>query len=213
MHKMWTEIPSIPLIIFWVNHRNLYSLILCYIPQHNIAWYCLRGSVLNTPIFQKYDLFCSFNGNDSTIRELSPVYRSTSTLTNLGCLRKISCHPFQLSHCENQRTQGFVLRWWVRWGGSMLALTSWCIRWCPLRSCCQKSPKKNPHCYQIHKETKCKCHASRPIPFAREISHAQKILNGLKSLPLLQGPHRASFTLHRIIYVLLLCFRICEKMT
>ncbi len=42
LHKMWTEIPSIPQIIFWVNHRNLYSLILCYIPQHNIAWYCPR---------------------------------------------------------------------------------------------------------------------------------------------------------------------------
>jgi hypothetical protein len=41
-----------------------------------------------------------------------------------------------------------------------------------------KVTKKNPHCYQIHKETKCKCHASRPIPFAREISHAQKIING-----------------------------------
>ncbi len=144
MHKMWTEIPSIPVIIFWVNHRNLYSLILCYIPQHNIAWYCLRGCVLDTPIFQKYDLFCSFNGNDSTIRELSPVHCSTSTLTNLGCRRKISCHPLQLSHCENQRTQGFVLQWWVRWGGSMLALTSWCIWWCPLRSCCQESPKKIP---------------------------------------------------------------------
>jgi hypothetical protein len=144
MHKMWTEIPSIPLIIFWVNHRNLYSLILCYIPQRNIAWCCLRGSVLNTSIFQKYDLFCSFNGNDSTITELSPVHRSTSTLTNLGSLRKISCHPFQLSHCENQRTQGFVLQWWVRWGGSMLALTSWCIWWCPVWSCCQRSPKKIP---------------------------------------------------------------------
>jgi hypothetical protein len=62
-------------------------------------------------------------------------------LTNLGCRRKISCHPLQLSHCENQRTQGFVLQWWVRWGGSMLALTSWCIWWCPLRSCCQESQR------------------------------------------------------------------------
>jgi hypothetical protein len=153
MHKMWTEIPSIPVIIFWVNHRNLYSLILCYIPRHNIAWYCLRGSVLDTPIFQSMTFSVRLmamirpSGSFPLYTVAHPPWPILDASEKLAVILFSSAivkinEPKGL--CSNDGLDEEAPCWPWPVDVSVDVLSEVAVK---------SHKKKNPHCYQIHKET------------------------------------------------------------